>query len=149
MLLWIKHSLYGTSWAHRIWWTMNIWTRISKHIVIHFKSLVCPKYTVTVHRARTDWHNIIFFVSALQQSSILLTGRPVSQALQTQTITILERQIPSLEWSYWFPSEYVQSKSLYRHQSNSGLHNFTASRTSVSKLASLLLMIVFQQHSHL
>ena len=117
-----KHSLHGTGWAQRFWCTMN---KMSGHRSVTTSSFISnnfQKYTMIEHYG-TYWHNIIFSLSAVQQC---VAHRQSCRALQTQTITSLKRQIPSVEWTYWFPSEYAQSKSLCRHQSNNWLTSFHA-----------------------
>lgn len=113
----------------------NVWS----HSSVTTSSLISNHQSVQNALCSCMWHILtdIMLLSSYLRSS-RAAERPVSQALQTQTITILKRQIPSLEWSYWFPSEYAQSRSLFRHQSNTAWHNFTTSLTSSSKPDSFL-----------
>lgn len=118
------HSLHGTNWAHKVWCNEhNVWTQISDHAIIHLKPLVFAKYTVIVHMAQA--YRISFSPYLQSSRAVFCSQAETCRTLKIQTITILKRQIPSVEWSYWFPSEYAQRRSLCRHESHSGWHHFT------------------------
>lgn len=103
----------------------NVWTQISGHVSIQLKPLVFAKYAVILCAYGTSWQNIIFFFYLQSSRAVFCSQAGTCRTLKTQTITILKRQIPSVEWSYWFPSENAQRRGLCRHESHSGWHHFT------------------------
>lgn len=131
-------------WAVR--WSMNIWTQISDHIIIRFINIGLDKRSLRWWYG-TYWHNIIFSLSAVQQSSIFFAHRQTYRAIHTQ-LQFLKGKFHRLSGAIDFhlsmhrPKVYVDINQILADIISP--HLVPAS----FKPTSLLLIIEFQQHSN-